>query len=169
MKPSVFLFGTDHRYQRRSSDFSEVQHKAFIQKLDDVCDAKLVEAIAEECSLEALKENNIDESVPEIFSKKNGIVHKYCDPNREKRANLNISQENDIRASAIFNNWSEDKIQEEILLSHNRRESYWMDMLYKLNQWPVLFICGADHVQSFSHVLRNNDIDVEIIECDWSA
>jgi len=47
------------------------------------------------------------------------------------------------------------------------REKLWLERLLAFNSWPLLFICGAKHVQGFRRLLEQNGIEVVIFAQDW--
>ncbi|MCH8080302.1 MAG: hypothetical protein IIA06_11105 [Proteobacteria bacterium] len=98
-----------------------------------------------------------------------GIVHIYCDPNRKQRAKLGIQQENDIRVSYIFKNIDEQNILNKIRDSHRKRELVWLKAINNVNKWPVLLVCGADHVNSFSSLAKEEGCVPEIFRKDWHS
>ena len=165
----TLIFGTDHRYQHGSNELSEKQHRAFRLKLSSISASCGVRAIAEENSLQAVHEQDRDRSVVAEVAEMLHLSHRYCDPEHKKRAELGISQKCAIRASAARGSWPENRVREEIKLSHNRREAHWVEQLRELDQWPVLFICGADHSQTFCSVLHEHGINADIVEYQWSA
>jgi hypothetical protein len=166
---SVFVLGTDHRYQTRDAIFAEAQHGAFEQYVTQACRAYGIRAIAEENNTQALAEQSVEESVPQRIAYTLGLTHQHCDPDRAMRAQLGILQENDIRAQAFFKRWSEAIVQEKLVASHRMRERYWLQQLNALNVWPVLFVCGADHSMSLLSILPEHDLQAELIASDWGS
>jgi hypothetical protein len=63
---------------------------------------------------------------------------------------------------------SELEIPKQLQASHDRREQYWLDRILELDCWPVLFICGADHVDSFGAKARGCGLSVKVLISDWS-
>ena len=160
----VILIGTSHEYQlpgrAGSHDF-----RAFVERL---CFDHHVRAVAEECSQEALQAQDAAHSVCELIAGTLSVDHQYCDPDRRQRIELGILQENDIEILAW---WSSDggvDTDRQLKLSHSKRESYWLDRLLALDRWPALFVCGANHVEGFSHLLVSHGLSVHISESDWS-
>jgi hypothetical protein len=68
----------------------------------------------------------------------------------------------------FINNWSAEKIEEESKTSHSIRERHWLTELLNLNNWPVLFICGAEHVSPFQQLLQENALSAEVAAPDWA-
>ena len=152
----VIIVGTSHPLQMASQEL-----KATLQ---DLCCRFSVSAIGEEMSDDATQEYSSVVSVPVQVAKALRLPHRYCDPGRTERARLGIRQDNDICAQLSL---SEDEIDTQLKESRAKRESYWLDQLLDLNIWPVLFVCGADHVDSFRRLLQREDIDVHVAAADW--
>lgn len=162
MRPTaVIIVGTSHSIQIASRKL-----KRFLERL---CENFTVSAIAEEMSDEALVENNCIASIPMQVANTLRLPYRFCDPSRAERARLGIRQENDILISAFQCNLSETEVAECLAESHTKRESYWIDQLRDLNLWPVLFVCGANHVDSFCGLLRHEDIAVRVAVEDWAS
>lgn len=56
----------------------------------------------------------------------------------------NIHEEGDIQGNCI-------------------RERYWLEQLLDLDAWPVLFICGSPHIETFRSLLKSHDIVVQVL------
>ena len=137
--------------------------------LETLCQKFNVQAIAEEMSEEALSDWDCTSSIPKKLASKLKIHHRYCDPNTEERKELNILAENQIRLQATFPtiSLSESEIQARIADSYAKREQYWLEQLCDLDIWPVLFVCGANHVKTFSGLSDSKDINVHVAAEDW--
>ena len=157
----TIVIGTSHTIQT-----SDQQLKPFLESL---CRQFQVRAMAEEMNKEALAENGCAASIPMQVASELQIPHRFCDPNRAERGKLGIRQENDIRAQAFVSNstLSESEIAARIAESHAKRERYWLEQIRDLDVWPVLFICGADHVTSFCRLLEQQGIATHIVAEDW--
>ena len=170
MSRIVLVLGTDHRFQWKSSDFTDLQHQQFVTFISATALAYKVVAFAEEYNCEALDEIGKKETVIEIMARELAMPHRYCDPDRQTRAKLGIFQENDIRAKAFLERSKEESnIQQRIERSMRNREYYWLEQLQEFDMWPVLFICGASHSLPFFDLLQANKIDAILIAKDWSA
>jgi hypothetical protein len=119
-------------------------------------------------SLQALGQKGASTSICEQVSKEIGLEHRYCDPTNEQRAAIGIKGRQDIELEGFFNNWSKKKIAREISTSHLLREKFWLDEMINMDRWPVLFICGADHVDSFCALARKNGFQADVIVRDWA-
>jgi hypothetical protein len=160
---TVALIGTSHTYQRPG----HATEGEFRRLINQACASLKVRAIAEEASLEALAQKHASHSICEEIAKTAGLSHRYCDPNNEQRNALNIRGKQDIEWEGFCDNWSPERIQQEVAASHAIRERYWCAELVHLDCWPLLFVCGADHIDSFCAILKNEDFHVDVIVRDW--
>jgi hypothetical protein len=162
---SVVLIGTSHKYQLPGNPTEQ----EFRECLAQICEAFEVQAVAEEMSVEALAQKRASQSLCEQIANAKGIGHRYCDPNNEQRQTLHIRQEQDIRFEAFLNDWDNDRLEQEIRAAHAIREHHWLDKLLDLNCWPVLFVCGANHLKSFCGVLDANGLRAHVVTWDWPS
>lgn len=159
----IIVVGTSHTIQTTDPEFQSF--------LEGLCRKHGVRAIAEEMSEEALAERDRVDSVPMSCAKARQLPHRLCDPDSKLRATLGILQENDIRLEGLLSGTplSETDLSARVKDSYTKRERYWLDQIREINVWPVLFVCGADHVASFSDLLRQQCIPVEIASADWRS
>jgi hypothetical protein len=167
VKKTVFLIGTDHRYQTRSADFTDAQHDAFADFVAERCSALAIVGIAEEHSNEALAESCASQPVLCNIANFLRLRHRYCDPNRQLRSQLGIKQENDIRA--FGSNLSEAEVRDRVQASHRKREQHWLEQLLEFDVWPVLYVCGANHSARLHSLLDQHSIHTELVASDWGA
>lgn len=160
----VILIGTAHHYQESGKPGAD-ELKAFAQRY---ARQFRIRAIGEEMSREALNERSVTSSVGADLARALAIHHRYCDPERIERTRLGISAQNDIRASGWLQNWSASEIDAKIQSSEGKREKYWISQLIDLDEWPLLFICGATHVGSLRDLLELHGIAVEVACQDWA-
>lgn len=169
MSRTVLVLGTDHRYQRRSPEFTEQQHEHFAQYISSIAKANYVTALAEENNRQALAESGITQSTVETIAHQLGLTHRYCDPDMKMRAALGIRQESTIRISAFPEKLPEVEVQRLLSESLRARENYWLSELMAFNTWPVLYICGADHSLPFIELLQKNSIANVLVAQDWGT
>lgn len=50
-----------------------------------------------------------------------------------------------------------------------KREPSWLCNILELNIWPLLFICGSKHVESFSKLLSASSFIVHIVNKNWKC
>lgn len=157
----VIVVGTSHPIQ-----MAALELKPFLENL---CRQFNVRAVAEELSEEALTEKKCAASIPMQVATALRVPHQFCDPNRAVRAKLEISQENDIRVQGFPSVLSESEVAARLAESHAKRERYWLEQLRNLDVWPVLFVCGADHVASFCQILKREGIAAHVAAGDWAS
>jgi len=158
---TVVVVGTSHTIQT-----TDVALKPFLEGL---CQLFKVRAVAEEMSAEALAEKSCPVSIPMQVASALNLPHRLCDPNRAQRASLGIQQENDIRISVFPSVLPESEVSARVAESHGKRERHWLEQLRSLDTWPVLFVCGADHVASFSRLLEAEGLGTHIAAEDWAS
>ncbi len=138
-----------------------------------------VTAIAEELSTEALARIEPDtsaHSVAKQIASSQGLKHVYCDPDSNERLEAGIPTDEELgrRAHAEWMRTDEpmgDALRRFRTETYPAREEIWLSRL-RVNtnlKQKILFICGADHIDSFSSLLANNDISFEVLERDWGA
>ena len=95
----------------------------------------------------------------------------FCEPDSEQRKLLGIEDERLIELERDFERRiSADEAKRRIRESRTKREHYWLKRLREKvpkSEYPVLFICGAEHVDTFSKLLEENDFNVTCICKDW--
>lgn len=160
----ISLIGTSHSYQLPDNAHAS----AFASFIRSVLDSSNFAVIAEEMSPEALSQKGASQSVCKQVADERGIHHLYCDPDNQVRKELRIQGENDIRADGFFKNHSEDEINRNVHASHACREQYWLDRILTLGCWPVLFVCGANHVEGFSANVQAQGLSPKVLVADWS-
>lgn len=164
----VVLIGTSHKYQMRARDVETEDVDQFEHLLSSLCSKHMAEGIAEEMSQTALAGRGVSESVAQMVSAALGVAHQLSDPPPAIREQLGvICDENFFRAEGWLQNWSPERIETEVRKSHDIRERYWLTQLRILNAWPVLFVCGAIHLEPFSALLRENGFEVVVAFSDW--
>jgi hypothetical protein len=161
---TVVLLGTSHRYQY-ADDPSSAQ---FTQLINGICDTHSICVIGEEMSAEALQQKQASKSTCEVIANARSLAHKYCDPDNDKRSQLAIRGETEIRLEGFFNNWNKKQIEAAVRASHQIRETYWLQQLVALDLWPALFVCGANHVSEFARLLTSHGMNVHIANADWA-
>ena len=161
----VMLIGTSHKYQLRGTPAAD----AFRTFIEQVCATKPFRAIAEDMSLEGLTNRQASRSVCEEIAIELGLCHRYCDPDNQQRSTLGIRQKNIIKIEGWLSGRSEENIRQEISTSHSIREQCWLDKLLDLERWPVLFVCGACHIESFGRLAEANGLSVDVAAVDWEA
>ncbi len=171
MMKTIVLIGTSHTYQRADKQCPPGGPQAFQRFLAEACFQYGIQTVAEEMNEQALEEVARKESIPQQVANDLSLKHRFCDPNRAQRAHLGIQTDNQIEVDRFCDpTISQDEVARRKRESLMRRELYWLDRLRTVpeSEWPILFICGADHVKSFPTILEERGVIVEHIADDWS-
>jgi hypothetical protein len=176
MKKRLILIGTRHTYQygagnawNSEAPCTPKNEQVFRTMLTDVAAKHRVGCIAEEMNEDGLAEAERSASVPQIIADILGLPHIFCELNRRERVILGVKQENDICISAFLNGKSEEDVEAALKEQFHIRESVWLDRVEALDTWPVLFICGANHVPSFTALLQESGVECEVLYANWQA
>jgi hypothetical protein len=170
----LFLIGTHHNYQygvgSSYGDGCSLDEESAFRRLVDSAARKLaVRALAEELNEDGLTEHGVQRSVLQQQAAALELQHCFCEPGRAERAALGIHSRTNVRSTALMRGWAEEEVTRRQLAEFRKRESVWCDRLLRLNTWPVLFVCGADHVSSFSFLLLERGLEVQVLESCWEA
>lgn len=177
MNRMVYILGTSHEYQRNDDTCQPESIGKFKRYLKFICQNYDIKAIGEEMSEEALKFWGREISIPRLFTQENPTIsHKYCDPEREEQKKFGIKQSGyfsqgrqlpEILQSPDVNNLSEEEAKQLEWQEDLKREPIWLCKILELNRWPLLFICGSDHVDSFKKLLDSESLSASIIDNNW--
>ena len=160
----VLIVGTNHQIQMRGQEASKHESDGFKKQLVEWCIKENLKAIAEEMSRDAVTEAGSHRTVPEEVVEELKLKHKYCDPGRETRIKLGIRDKIAIKRDA----WMADQDPSEALEDRERRRKfYWLKQLECLDTFPVLFVCGYCHVDSFKELLECHGFKTKILESNW--
>lgn len=142
----VFIVGVDHIIQHNGFSWAAKLSaiKVFSEYLEKIAQDFDVTVIAEEFSEESLRINHVPMSTAQIVAKRINLKHLFCDPNREERKALGISNDDD-------------------------RERIWVERLRDVINETILFICGDRHLVSFKDKLLSEGVAIEIISQGWGA
>ena len=168
MNRIAYILGTNHIYQRDDDSCEPGSVDAFIEYLDSVCQLHGINAIGEEMSISALHDFDRTESIPAKFATTHGKSHKYCDPDRAEQERLGIRENHVVRYHVRQKNLSEEQIRQLCWEEDLKREPYWLCKVQELNVWPLLFICGSDHIKSFTQLLSTVATAVHVAHQNWS-
>lgn len=169
MHKMLYIFGTSHEYQRPDSKLAKNQVAAFEGELIKICSKLSICVLAEENNIEAQKERGLPDSLTWKVAQSISISHLYCDPDRVQRNEAGIRQANDVRIAGFLDDLDEDEIAAQIDDSYKLRELFWLNEIGRIGMWPVLFVCGANHVQSLAEQAGSMGIQVHVLYEDWHA
>lgn len=169
---TVILVGTAHKFQIAAAGDLASAAGEFLKFLHDLCSEHKVRAVAEEMNSHALQEKGATESVAQRLCAELRLLHHFSDPCPQERYALSIRQDNDIRAEHLFDGWTQEQIEADVLArgsatSDRICERFWWQKLQEINVWPLVFICGADHFAPLATLLREAGVNVVEPDRDW--
>lgn len=174
----VYLLGVDHSLQWNRDLFLTDKLLNYIEK---TIVKKKITILGEEFFPEIFKgppyeEKGITSTTIKELANKYKLQHIYCDPNYEERKRLGIRFPYEIRLAAGIKHIPEEELSEEqrVRLRQEKkpddeiRENFWLNKLKEFSQENVLFICGIQHLESFSDKLKNNSFNIKILPITFS-
>ena len=166
---TVVLVGTDHKFQKPLDGPHRKGIENFRKVIRKLFDQHKLRAIAEEMNLAALREDGLQESVAQQECLElGGCHHNFSDPSFGKeRSDLGIRGSNEIILEGQTRGWTDEQITAAIYESDRIREREWLRRISEFDEWPLLFICGADHFTYFAKLLRETGINVIEAYQDW--
>jgi len=177
----VYIIGVDHLIQYRGPVHESLMNE-FILFINKLIRDKKITVAAEELSEESLRDVCMsDTSTVRTASESAGIEHVFCDPDDIERKKLGIPYHAEIRDMVkkkmgitekfILDAGLRSRVEEETdRLSRTfwpAREEHWLSRISGRLHENVLFICGHEHVESFSKLLADRGFDSEVIEPFW--
>lgn len=170
-RSTVLLIGTNHANQLCGR--TEGTPEAFRAYLERVCKIRDVDVIAEELSEDALSLWRATDSTCRLLANQLGIEHVFCDPGKEDRARLNLSNDEALRRQHGYSRFLSSSqlahIDELLRAEWAVRERFWLDRLRTCSFSRCLFVVGADHVMSFFSLLRDESVHAEVTHAKWSS
>ena len=141
----LFCIGTSHSLQKGLRNAPQGCYAEFQLMVRQAAQHHSVRTIAEEMSEEALGDavSLCAEVAAEL-----AISHLFCDLNRAEREALGLPVED------CLSTWS-------------GREVEWLNRLKRVT-FPVLFVCGAKHVDSFAEKWSARGGTVKVLDGDWA-
>lgn len=170
----IYLLGTDHSIQWEPSTPAphlSAKLERFGIFIQNAAQLHEVDGIAEESSheVEILRGKSIARRVAETA--KPSLVYIPCEPSRQERKALGIPTDVDILRNAPRELGPELEAHRaaELLRYFPTREKFWIERLRQFPLPSILFVLGANHVQTFTRRLAESGIPWEIVSLDWQA
>jgi len=170
----IFVHGVNHNTQHRGNG-SDAEGASRLEILvEEFYGQKDISLVAEEFSEEACEHSGVKTSVCLEISKRLPLLrHIYCDPSSSERRKLRIPSQaalvkrvkKDLGVKIVMGKESNEYYDQLRSQYHDIREKFWLAKLepYKDKGQKVLFVCGSDHVASFSAMLLQSDWTVDIV------
>lgn len=159
---TVYLLGVSHDFQQHASS-------EFVDYILHLHKRYRFRSIGEEMNQDSLSDARTKHSVPKTIADSLGLLHSYCDPDRQERAVRGICGDQDIELSQWYAGFSNKHKAKLIAANHKLRELMWLERITQLLLSPTLFICGTDHLISFQAILKEHGHDCYILEKTFSS
>lgn len=175
----IFITGTDHYFQvstapKRSGAGKQglIRFQRYLIGASKHMGAKM---IAEEASEEWVSDQGPEAwSVAQRVAGQIGIRHRFCDPDTDERRALGLKSGGELwdKANALSMRSGRDIVavwKEEVRNGVQAGEDFWLSRLKVrgFKKMTILFVCGADHVDTFKVTLAANSVQACIHCRDW--
>jgi hypothetical protein len=96
------------------------------------------------------------------------LTHCSCDPSIEEQKTLGIAHPGNTNPSAFSAVPDPHEVDPDVEAAHEIRRRCWLQHIVELDSWPVLFVCGAHHVEPFHERLLANSLVVHVLCPRWT-
>lgn len=164
----IYLIGVNHGLQfvNKTSNLDVISE--FEQYIKAACAKYGIECIAEEMSIESLKNYGATRCVCKSIADELSVSHMLCDPDSNEREERGIKLEKKVREelgySQILNDSQVKKLDEALKTQWALREQIWLDRILEIKADRILFVLGSSHIDSFSDLLTKNGIAFLVLE-----
>ncbi len=161
---------TNQEIENRTNEKSIERFKSY---LHDTVRSTMVAAIAEETNQEIENRTN-EKSMARLIAEGMSppILYVPCEANSEERKALGIPTDEEILDRCRGQGVSDPLEQcrdSELLKYFPLREKFWIERLRRVAVGATLFLCGPNHIRTFSCRLTENGIPCKIMSFDWWA
>lgn len=154
MKPKIVIIGAGHRLQAGHSEYSVDQHKRFRELLERTCKKYRIKLIAEEMCEDILSAYGTTETNGRQVATGKGIPHHYIDLSATERSQFGIDRPS-LQQTGQLAKLSLPQFAALQRFTGELRECIWLTRILKINRWPTLFVCGADHGPRVEHLFNS--------------
>lgn len=175
----IYIIGTDHYFQVSTTPKRTGAGKPgmikFHRYLSGAAKRLGATLIAEEANEEWVNDQGPEAwSVAQRVAEQTGVRHRFCDPNTEERRAVGLKVGGELwdKANAISMTTGRDVVavwKEEVRKGFQAREVFWLGRLKVrgFTKMTILFVCGADHVETFKASLAANGVQACVYCRDW--
>ena len=173
MRPAVFVLGTSHPLQCGAAECGADRISLLEQKIRRALSKHGIRRIAEQMSDDGFRERAGDEAargtVCQHIAPDDVPVH-FVDLGAKERGCLSLSDDNIVGfvLEHVEDNSELAELRESFtVLCGEVRERVWVARVLSGDEWPVLFVCGADHAVSVSRLFERVGVQTTIICRDF--
>ena len=173
MTREVFILGTGHKLQCGAAECGVDKISLLEREIRRIVSEYGIRRIAEEMSDDGLRRVRADDQEPETVCQRiagDDVPVHFVDFGVKERACLSLSPTNIVAFSLkdFFQGTSErepagkvrdalDKLCDEV------RERVWVARVLSRDEWPVLFVCGANHAVKVSALFKRIWVQATVI------
>jgi hypothetical protein len=167
----IHLIGTHHKFQVAGAS----PNTEFLAYLLQAVMRLAATVLAEELSIdgERILGGPMGKSIASIVAERCGIRHVFCDPGKVEREKNGIKSDVEIAQTAM-SAWFTTDEDPNIVADRERRkdfpvrEAIWLDRLRPFLAEPgIVFVCGADHINTFGPRLEAEGIEASVYCREW--
>lgn len=165
MRPSkLYILGTSHDFQCGSDKCTTAQIDTYRAELRRIFEEHEIRCVAEEMDAEGLCQYNVDSTIAQRLAFSLDKQHHNVDLTPAQRRLFSLDQ----GAKTMAYNCSEkfhrgfDKTLYEV------RERCWVARILAKQQWPTLFICGAEHSKNVAKLWRRFGLKAVVLHDDYA-
>lgn len=168
----VFIIGTSHSLQCGAKSCSPESVEILERVIKRILSEHRIGRIAEEASADGVKEVMQGEKARPTVCQRivdNSLPVQFVDLGKDERAGLKLGNGNinDFALSQKTSNgereWVVDAFSD---LAAEVRERVWVARVLSQPEWPVLFVCGADHVASVKKLFTRVGVRSTVVHRD---
>ena len=165
----VYIVGTAHAIQCGNTEKAAPEMiVAFHNEISRIFSKHKIKRVAEEMSMDGLGRQSVDKTIGHRVATDYGICHHHIDVNRSARAELSMDDSLPAVASLNVDNVNQHELIEGVQRLRNEfRERVWIARIISHNTWPVLFICGSNHVIAVYELFRQLGMNSRILHSDF--
>ena len=172
MTREVFVFGTSHSLQCGAAQCGADRISLLEEELRRVLSEYGIRRIAEEMSGDGLREKVPDEGRRTVCQRiaADDVRVDFVDLGEKERACLSLSHRHIDAFMFMHSEETSERIRVREALGElcgEVRERVWVARILFGNEWPVLFVCGADHAVSVERLFRRVGVQATIICRDF--
>ncbi|SRR6266496_1254449 len=168
MSADIYVMGTSHPLQCGRADLPKGIVASFESELRRVLKKYRIKRVAEEMSLDGLKEEEVSETVAQRMARKLKIAYQAIDLTKEERAGLSLNDSTLFQVMRSFKIEDGGPLQQGFDdLADGIRERIWIARILAGSQWPVFLICGSEHAVSVRRLWRCMGFASKLVHLDY--
>ena len=173
MRPAVYALGTSHPLQCGAAECGADRISHLEQKIRRAVSEHGIRRIAEEMSDDGLQERAGDEATRGTVCQRiapDDVPVQFVDLGAKERGCLSLSDGNIVGfiLEHVEDNRERAELRESFsVLCGEVRERIRVARVLSGGEWPVLFVCGADHAVSVSRLFERVGVQTTIICRDF--